>query len=40
VCPIRIENSSREMADLKIPILGSMILGVLNHNSNSCPQSQ
>ena len=40
VCPRRIENLSREIADLKLPTLGSMILCILNHISTSCPHSQ
>jgi hypothetical protein len=40
VCPMRIENLSSEIADLKIPILGSMILSILNHKSTSCPYGQ
>ena len=40
MCPIRIENLSREITDLKLPIFGSMIFSILNHNSTSCPHSQ
>jgi hypothetical protein len=40
VCPMRIENLSRENENLKIPILGSIILSILSHNSTSFPNSQ
>jgi hypothetical protein len=40
VCQMRIENLSREIADLKRPILGSVMLGILNHNTTYCPHNK